>query len=253
MKGLKRLLSFARRACDDYNMISEGDTVAVGLSGGKDSLALLYTMANLKKFYPVPFELIAVTIDMRFEEIGKGKTDFSQIEKLCEELGVKYYIEPSDIAKIVFDIRKENNPCSLCAKLRRGMLCDAAKRHGATKIALGHHFDDAVQTFMLNLFYEGRLGCFSPVTYLDRSDVTVIRPFVYAQEKDLRYFTSNAELPVAESECPANKKTEREEMKTLLATLERENKGLRHRIFGAMQRAGLDGYKVSKIKEYDDE
>lgn len=133
MKGLKRLLSFARRACDDYNMISEGDTVAVGLSGGKDSLALLYTMANLKKFYPVPFELIAVTIDMRFEEIGKGKTDFSQIEKLCEELGVKYYIEPSDIAKIVFDIRKESNPCSLCAKLRRGMLCDAAKRHGATK------------------------------------------------------------------------------------------------------------------------
>ena len=168
-------------------------------------------------------------------------------------MGVKYYIEPSDIAKIVFDIRKESNPCSLCAKLRRGMLCDAAKRHGATKIALGHHFDDAVQTFMLNLFYEGRLGCFSPVTYLDRSDVTVIRPFIYAQEKDLRYFTSNAELPVAESECPANKKTEREEMKNLLATLERENKGLRHRIFGAMQRAGLDGYKMSKIKEYDDE
>lgn len=253
MKGQKRLLSFARRACDDYNMISPGDTVAVGLSGGKDSLALLYTMAALRRFYLVPFRLIAVTIDMRFDEIGKSAADFGPIQKLCRELDVEYHIEPSNIAKIVFDIRKESNPCSLCAKLRRGMLCDTAKKLGANKIALGHHFDDAVQTFMLNLFYEGRLGCFSPVTYLDRSDVTVIRPFIYAQEKDLSYFTSNAELPVVESECPANKKTEREEMKSLLVSLERENKGLRHRIFGAMQKAGIDGYKEAKLKEYDDE
>lgn len=253
IKGQKRLLSFARRACDDYAMIEDGDVVAVGVSGGKDSLALLITLAGLKRFYPKKFSLIAITIDPAFEEIGKEKADFSPIEKLCDELGIKYHVEKSDIAKIVFDIRKETNPCSLCAKLRRGMLCDTAKKLGANKLALGHHFDDAVQTFMLNLFYEGRIGCFSPVSFLDRSGITVIRPFIYAQEKDLRYFTSAADLPVVESECPANKKTEREEMKKLLNSIERENKGLRHRIFGAMQRAGIDGYKESKLKEYDDE
>ena len=160
---------------------------------------------------------------------------------------------PSNIAKIVFDIRKENNPCSLCAKLRRGMLNDAAKSFGCNKVALGHHFDDAVQTFMLNLFYEGRIGCFAPVTYLDRSDITVIRPLVYAQEKDIKYFALHANLPVVESSCPANKHTEREEMKQLLLGLEKDNKGLRHRIFGAMQRAGVDGFRESRLKHYSDD
>lgn len=253
MKGQKRLLSFARRACDDYSMIEDGDRIAVGLSGGKDSLALLITLAELRRFYPRKFTLSAITVDMGFDAIGGSKTDFAPISELCRGFDVEYHIERSDIAKIVFDIRKESNPCSLCAKLRRGMLCDTAKKLGVGKVALGHHFDDAVQTFMLNLFYEGRIGSFSPVSYLDRSGITVIRPFIYAQEKDIRYFTSSCELPVVESECPANKKTEREEMKQLLASLERENKGLRHRIFGAMQRAGIDGYKESKLKTYDDE
>ena len=186
MKGLKRLLSYARRAADDYSMIEEGDKIAVGVSAGKDSLSLLWTMAELRRFYPKKFELMAITIDMKFDDLGGGRkpTDYSEVEELCRRIHVEYRVVPSNIAKIVFDIRKENNPCSLCAKLRRGMLNDAAKSFGCNKVALGHHFDDAVQTFMLNLFYEGRIGCFAPVTYLDRSDITVIRPLVYAQEKD---------------------------------------------------------------------
>lgn len=253
MKGMRRLLSYARRALDDYGMINDGDKVCVGVSAGKDSLSLLCAMAELQKFYPKKFDLIAVTIDMDFGAIGGKPSDFSEIYELCERLGVKYHVEKSDIAKIVFDIRKESNPCSLCAKLRRGMLNDTAKRLGCNKVALGHHFDDAVETFMLNLFYEGRIGCFAPVTYLDRTDITVIRPFVYVPEKDVEYFARNSLLPVIESSCPANEHTEREEMKTLLRNLERDNKGLRHRIFGAMQRAGIDGYKESRIKNYDDE
>ena len=250
MKGLRRLLSYARRACDDYGMINDGDRIAVGVSAGKDSLSLLYTLAELRRFYPKKFDLIALTVDIKFDEIGKKPSDYSEIAALCERIGVPYHVEPSNIAKIVFDIRKEQNPCSLCAKLRRGMVNDTAKKLGCNKVALGHHFDDAVETFMLNLFYEGRIGCFAPVTYLDRTDITVIRPFVYAPEKDIRYFANNVPLPVIESECPANRHTEREEMKELLRRLERENKGLRHRIFGAMPRANIDGYVESSLKEY---
>ena len=255
MIGMKRLLSYARRACDDYNMIEDGDVVAVGVSAGKDSLSLLYTLSALSRFYPKKFKLIAITVDMKFDDLGEGRApaNYSPIEKLCEELGVEYIVEESNIAKIVFDIRKEKSPCSLCAKLRRGALNEAAKKYGANKVALGHHFDDAVETFMLNLFYEGRIGCFSPVTYLDRTDITVIRPLVYAPEKDVEYFARHTALPIIPSACPANENTEREEMKILLAKLERENKGLRHRIFGAMQRGGVSGFKEVKFKHYDDE
>ncbi len=255
MVGLKRLLSYARRAVDDYNMIEDGDTVAVGVSAGKDSLSLLYTLAALSRFYPKKFKVIAITVDPHFEALGGGRerADYSEIRALCDTLGVEYFVEDADIAKIVFDIRKETNPCSLCAKLRRGALNESAKRHGANKVALGHHFDDAVQTFMLNLFYEGRVGCFSPVTYLDRTDITVLRPLVYAPEKDIEYFARHTALPIIKSACPANKNTEREEMKNLLAAIEKDNKGLRHRIFGAMQRAGVSGFREAKIKNYDDE
>lgn len=253
IKGMRRLLSYARRAVDDYDMIAEGDKIAVGVSAGKDSLSLLYTLAELRRFYPKRFELVALTVDMRFDELSGGMpSDFSPIAELCASLDVEYHVEPSNIAKIVFDIRRESNPCSLCAKLRRGMVNDTAKKLGCHKVALGHHFDDAVETFMLNLFYEGRLGCFAPVTYLDRTDVTVIRPFLYAPEKDIRYFASQAALPVIESCCPANGNTERENMKKLLADLEYHNKGLRHRIFGAMQKAGLDGYKEARMRIYSE-
>ena len=242
MEHIKRILSYTRRALDDYGMIQAGDRIAVGVSAGKDSLALLCAMAELRRFYPIPFELHAVTIDMGFE----GGTDFQPIRQLCEELNVPYTVVPTQIAKIIFDVRKEASPCSLCAKMRRGALHNAAKDLGCNVVALGHHFDDAVETFMLNLFFEGRIGCFSPVTYLSRKELRMIRPLIYLPEKDVRYFANKAELPVIKSICPADGNTQREEMKQLLAKLDRENKGLRYRIFGAMQRGEISGFKPVK-------
>ena len=252
MENIKRVLSFVRRALDDYLMIEDGDKIAVGVSAGKDSLTLLCAMAEIRRFYPKKFDLLAITVDMGFEGM-----DFSPVKSFCEELGVEYEIVPTQIAKIIFDVRKEKNPCSLCAKMRRGALYNYAKERGCNKVALGHHFDDVVETFMLNLFYEGRLGCFQPVTYLSNTDITLIRPMIYMPEKDVRYFASKTELPIQKSPCPADGNTEREEMKKLLASLERENKGLRYRIFGAIQRGGIDGFreigKMQGMKAYEEE
>ncbi len=252
MKELKRILSYTRRAVDDYGMIEDGDKIAVGISGGKDSLTLLYALAHLRIFYPKKFELCAITIDMGFEG-----ADFSAVSALCEQLGVEYKIIPTQISKIIFDVRKESNPCSLCAKMRRGAIHSSAVELGCNKVALGHHFDDVVETFMLNLFFEGRLGCFRPVTYLSRTGITLIRPMIYMPEKDIRYFASKAELPVIKSPCPADGNTEREEMKQLIAKLDRENKGLRYRIFGAIQRGEIDGFKecgkMDGMKAYDND
>jgi tRNA(Ile)-lysidine synthase TilS/MesJ len=220
-------------------MIEEGDKIAVGVSAGKDSLALLCALSQLRRFYPKKFELIGITVDMGFDGM-----DFSPIKKFCEELEVEYHVVPTQISKIIFDVRKESNPCSLCSKMRRGALHTAAKELGCNKVALGHHFDDVVETFMLNLFYEGRLGCFQPVTYLSRIDLHVIRPLIYMPEKDVRYFANKVSLPVISSPCPADKNTERENMKQLLASIEKENKGLRYRIFGAIQRGEIDGFKT---------
>lgn len=242
MKELQRILSFTRRAVDDYHMIAPGDHVAVGVSGGKDSMALLTALAEMRRFYPIPYTLSAITVDMGFPG-----ADYSAVAAYCERLSVPYHVVPTDIAKIVFDIRKEPNPCSLCAKLRRGSLHGACKELGVTRVALGHHFDDVVDTFMMNLFFEGRLGCFQPVSYLSRSDLYLIRPLMYAQEKDVQYFARHADLPVLQSLCPEDHNTERENMKNLLAELERNNKGLRHRIFGAMCKAGLDGYQEKRF------
>ena len=252
MEHIKRILSFTRRALDDYGMISAGDRIAVGVSAGKDSLTLLCAMAERRRFYPVPFELVAVTVDMGFE----GGTDFSPIRKLCEELNVPYHVFPTEIYRIIFEVRKEKNPCSLCAKMRRGALHNAAKELGCNVVALGHHFDDAVETFMLNLFFEGRIGCFSPVSYLSRKQLKLIRPMIYMPEKDVRYFASKVSLPVVPSSCPADGNTQREEMKKLLAELDRKHNGLRYRIFGAMQRGEIDGFKeishMQGIKAYSD-
>ena len=252
MEHIKRILSFTRRALDDYEMIRPGDRVAVGVSAGKDSLTLLCAMAELRRFYPVPFELVAFTIDMK-----AGESDFSAIRALCEKLDVPYHVIPTEISHIIFDVRKEKNPCSLCAKMRRGALHNAAKELGCNVVALGHHFDDAVETFMLNLFFEGRLGCFSPVSYLSRTDLRLIRPMIYMPEKDVRYFAKKAELPVLASTCPADGNTQREEMKKLLAELDRKHDGLRYRIFGAMQRGEIDGFReISPMKgkkEYREE
>ena len=252
MENIKRVLSHTRRAIDDYEMIKAGDKIAVGVSAGKDSLTLLCAMAELRRFYPVPFELCAITVDMGFDG-----ADFSSIRNLCQKLDVEYHIIPTQISKVIFDVRKEKNPCSLCAKMRRGALYNSAKELGCTSVALGHHFDDVVETFMLNLFFEGRLGCFQPVTYLSNTDIYLIRPMIYMPEKDVRYFASKADLPVVKSPCPADGNTEREEMKQLLAKLEKDNKGLRYRIFGAIQRGEIDGFKVAGkmegMKSYEQE
>lgn len=238
MENMKRVLSYTRRAIDDYSMIEEGDKIAVGVSAGKDSLTLLCAMAQLRRFYPKRFELVAITVDMGFEGM-----DLSPVRALCEELDVPYHVVPTEISKIIFDVRKEQNPCSLCAKMRRGALHSAARELGCTSVALGHHFDDVVETFMLNLFFEGRLGCFSPVTYLSRVGIKLIRPMLYMPEKEVSEFARKNPLPVIGSPCPADKKTEREEMKQLLRELERKNKGLRYRIFGAISRGELDGFR----------
>lgn len=239
MNEMKRMLSFVRRAVDDYNMIEDGDRIAVGVSGGKDSLTLLAVMVALKRFYPKKFEVVGITVDMGFEG-----SDFSPLEEYCRTLGVEYRVVKTEIAKIIFDVRKESNPCSLCAKMRRGSLHAAAQEAGCNKVALGHHYDDAVETFMMNLFFEGRLGCFSPVTYLSNRQIKLIRPMIYAQEKDVQYFTRRQALPVIASLCPEDHATERENMKKLLAELERGNKGVKHRIFNAMCKGEIDGFKL---------
>ena len=240
MNEMKRLLSFVRRAVDDYNMIEEGDRIAVGVSGGKDSLALLEVLAQMRVFYPKKYEVFAVTVDMGFEG-----ADFSEIEEFCRRIKVKYKIVKTDIAKIIFDVRRESNPCSLCAKMRRGSLHAAAQELSCNKVALGHHYDDAIETFMMNLFFEGRLGCFSPKSYLSNRKLTLIRPLLYAQEKDVLYFTRRRSLPVMTSLCPEDHATERENMKNLLTELERSNKGLKHRIFTAMCKSEIDGFKLN--------
>ena len=245
MNEMKRLLSFVRRAVDDYAMIEDGDRIAVGVSGGKDSLALLEVLAQMRVFYPKKYEVFAVTVDMGFEG-----SDFSEIEEFCRRIKVQYKVVKTDIAKIIFDVRKESNPCSLCAKMRRGSLHAAAQELGCNKVALGHHYDDAIETFMMNLFFEGRLGCFSPKSYLSNRKITLIRPMIYAQEKDVLYFTRKRTLPIIESPCPENHAIERENMKNLLSELERKNKGLKHRIFTAMCNGEIDGFK--KIGRYPD-
>ena len=194
MNETKRLLSFVRRAVDDYGLIDEGDRIAVGVSGGKDSLTLLATLADLRRFYPKKFDIVAITVDMGFEG-----GDFTPIVDFCKEIGVEYVIEKTEIARIIFDVRRESNPCSLCAKMRRGCLHAAAVGAGCNKVALGHHYDDAVETFMMNLFFEGRLGCFSPKSYLSNRKITLIRPLLYATEKDVQYYTRRKELPVITS------------------------------------------------------
>lgn len=238
---MQRILSLVRRCVEDYNMIDAGDTVAVGVSGGKDSVLTLAALAKLKDFYPKEFEVVALTIDS-----GTPGMDFSPIARLCGELGVPYHLIPVPIYEIVFECRKEKNPCSLCAKLRRGALSTEMNRLGLNKIALGHHYDDAVETMLMSLFLEGRISCFQPVTYLDRSGVTQIRPLLYVQERDVRGAVRRLELPVVENPCPANGSTKREETKELLLRLEKQFPQVRKKIFGAMQRYPLYGWSLEE-------
>lgn len=239
---MKELLALARRCMQDYNMVPPGSRVAVGVSGGKDSLALLYLLSQLRRFYPGGFELTAITLDMGFEGM-----DFSPIADFCRAIEVPYVIRQTQMKQVIFDIRKESNPCALCAKMRRGALNDAALAEGCRVVALGHHFDDVVETVLLSLFYEGRFHSFSPVTYLSRKDIHCIRPMLYIPEREIRNFVRREQLPVVESTCPADKNTKREEVKQLLHTLEKQNPGLRGRIFGAVQRQPLEGWKKTPL------
>ena len=233
---MQKLLSFTRRAVDDYNMINENDHITVGVSGGQDSLALLCGLAKLRVFYPKPFKLSAVTLDMGFG------MDFTPVERFCDELGVEYILKHTDIADIIFNIRKESNPCSLCAKMRRGALHDAALETGSHKVALGHHQDDALETFMLSLIYEGRINCFSPVTYLDRKDITLIRPMIYAPENFIIGVAKKYEFPVVRNRCPEDKRSKREYVKNLIKSLEKENPGFKTRLFTAIEGGKVGGF-----------
>ena len=234
---LQQVLSRVRKAIDDYQMIQEGDRIAVGISGGKDSLTLLYALNSLKYFYPKHFEIVAVTVDLGFQNLNLQK-----IQELCDSLGVEYKIIRTDIAQIVFQERKESNPCSLCAKMRKGALNTAIKEVGCNKVAYAHHKDDVVETMMLSLVYEGRFHTFSPVTYLDRMDLTVIRPLIYMNESDVIGFVNKYELPVVKSPCPADGNTKREYVKTLLRQINMETPGVKSRMFTAICDSGMKGW-----------
>ena len=236
---MKKLLSLVRAAVDRYDMIDDGDKIAVGVSGGKDSLALLYALARLRSFYPKHFEVIAITLDYRF---GGMDGDYSEIQKLCDSLDVKYIVKKTDLWDVIFNIRKEKNPCSLCAKMRRGILHDTAKEYGCNKIALGHHLDDAAETFMMNLLNGGTIKCFSPVSFLSRKELYLIRPLIFAYEKDVKRAAASLDLPIVKSKCPADGVTERQSTKELLASLERQYPALRAKIVGALQRGGISGW-----------
>ncbi len=234
---LQQLLSYTRKAVDEYQMIEEGDHIAVGISGGKDSLTLLYALKGLQRFYPKHFELSAITIDL-----GYSECDFTPVAELCRELDVPYEIIKTEIAHILFEERKEANPCSLCAKMRKGALNQAVKKMACNKVAYAHHKDDIVETMILSLFFEGRFYSFSPKTYLDRMDLTVIRPMMFVDEADVIGFRNKYNLPVVTSRCPIDGYTKRQYAKELLAELNREHPGVKQRMFTAILNGNIKGW-----------
>ena len=236
---MQRIAGVIRKAVGEYNMIQDGDVIAVGISGGKDSVCLLAGLAKLRRFAGIDYTIKAITLDPRFKGI---ETDYTPIQKLCDELGVEYYIKRTDIGQIVFDVRQESSPCSLCARMRRGALHDAAKELGCNKIALGHHKDDAIETFIMNLFNEGRVGCFSPVSYLSRKDLTLIRPLVFAEESQVTAAVERNSLPVVKSVCPVDGETKRQWTKEWLRNMEKEHDGIKMRIFTAIRNGHVSGW-----------
>ncbi len=236
---MQRILGYMRKAIQEFDLIADGDRIAVGVSGGKDSVVLLTGLARLQKFIGIDFSVVGITLDPHF---GGVPGDYSAISDLARQLKIEYHIVPTEIGPIVFDIRKEENPCSLCARMRRGALHGAAKEYGCNSLALGHHYDDAVETFVMNLFREGRIGCFSPKTWLDKRELTLIRPLVLAPEAEIRRAARRESLPIVKSKCPADGTTTRQETKEWLAEMERKDKGFTYRLFGALRRSGIDGW-----------
>lgn len=226
---LQQLMSYTRQAIDDYGMIQDGDKIAIGISGGKDSLTLLYALHGLQRFYPKKFTMEAITVDL-----GHPGFDVSKLRELCERMEVPYTVVKTEIAQIVFEERKEKNPCSLCAKMRKGALNDAARQLGCNKVAYAHHKDDIIETMLMSLLYEGHFYSFPPITYLDRMDLTVIRPMMYVKEVDVKGFSKKYNLPIEKSPCPADGYTKRQYVKDLLRTLNQENPGVKERMFSAI-------------------
>ena len=239
---MQKMMGLMRRCIEDYHMIEPGDRIAVGVSGGKDSLTLLRLLAGLREYYPKPFTLEALTVNM-----GLPGMDFSAVAEFCRTLEVPFTEIPTQIGTVIFDYRKEKNPCSMCAKMRRGALNQALLERGITKIALGHHYDDAVETFLMSLIYEGRINCFQPVTYLDRTEITQIRPMLYLSEKTVIHFAERMALPVVHNTCPADKYTKRQEIKELIYSLSATYPELKNRIFGAMQRLPLPEWGIEGV------
>ncbi|HOU10834.1 MAG TPA: tRNA 2-thiocytidine biosynthesis TtcA family protein [Clostridiales bacterium] len=236
---MHQLAGLVRRAAEQYQMIAAGDRVAVGVSGGKDSVALLASLASLRGYYPQPFELAALIVDPCFDGI---ESDFSSVEALCALWGIPCVVKRTKLAEVVFETRGEKNPCSLCARMRRGILHDMAKQQGCGKLALGHHLDDAAETFLMNLFDGAALGSFSPVTYLSRKDLTLIRPMIFAREADIARAVRRAGLPVVENRCPVDGRTERERVKRLLDELDAAYPAVREKILHALQKSRICGY-----------
>ncbi len=241
---LQRLLSFTRKAVDEFGMIQEGDHIAVGISGGKDSLTLLYALHGLKRFYPKQFSLSAITVDLGFQDF-----DLSPVKELCREMDIPYRIVPSDIYHILFDVRKESNPCSLCAKMRKGALNEAVREMGCNKVAYAHHKDDIIETMLLSLIFEGRFYSFSPMLYLDRMDLTVIRPLMFIDEADIVGFKNKYDLPVVKSKCPIDGYTKRQYAKDLVKRLNLEHTGTRERMFHAILNGNIQGWPKRILRE----
>ncbi|MCI1931475.1 MAG: tRNA 2-thiocytidine biosynthesis TtcA family protein [Clostridia bacterium] len=233
----QRLLSYVRRAVDDYKMINEGDKIAIGLSGGKDSMCLLYALADLRRFYPNHFEIEAITVSLGFDG-----TDFSKITKICENLNVRHSVLNTDIGQIIFEERKESNPCSLCAKMRKGALNDKAQELGCNKVALGHNRDDIIETFIMSLIFEARINTFAPVSFLDRKRLYSIRPLMYVPEKETKSYVYKNNVPIVKNPCPANGNTKRQEIKELIHDLSKKYDNLDGKIFSAIQRSNIKGW-----------
>ena len=238
---MQKILSKMRKAIEDYNMINEGDKIAVALSGGKDSVTLLYALKNLQLFYPKKFDIMAITVNPGFEEF-----DTELLRRIANNVGVELVVVPSDIKQIVFDIRKEKNPCSLCANLRRGILNSTAKEYGYNKIALGHNEDDVLETFLLNMIYAGNLSTFAPISYMDRSDMTLIRPLIYTPEKFTKSFIKRNNIEIMPKVCPMDGISKREYALDLLKSFEIQYKHSRANIIGAIKRANISGWKDFK-------
>ncbi len=245
---IQKLMSQMRRCCEDYAMIQDGDHIAVGLSGGKDSLVMLAGLAEMRRFYPKPYTLEAITVSLGIEGV-----DYGALEAYCASLGVRHTLIQTRLNELIFVVRKESNPCALCSKMRKGALNDAALELGCNKVALGHNRDDAVETFVMNQVYGGRIGCFLPVTYLSRKEITVIRPLLYVPEKMARRTAAALSLPIVENPCPANGTSSRAQIAALVRRLNSEYPGYSNRIFGAMQRMPLEGWgKLRRTKQEEE-